>query len=58
MIRLSGNSQSASAAKINIGESIEGIPPRGGRRPVSLPEGSRDLQLKIPCTGPILNVPD
>jgi len=33
MIRLSGNSQSAYAAKINLGESIEGIPSRGGPPP-------------------------
>ena len=48
MIRLSGNSQSASAAKINLGESIEGIPSRGGPPPSISSRGIKGSSIENP----------
>ena len=48
MIRLSGNSQSASAAKINLGETIEGIPSRGGPPPSISSRGINGSSIENP----------
>jgi len=48
MIRLSGNSQSAYAAKINLGESIEGIPSRGGPPPSISSRGIKGSSIENP----------